>query len=102
MNIMKKINQLNFNIMNIKEILSGHLKEVLNINEELYLKRVKTCEKCPLYSEKYGGYCNPKLWINPNTNQISEIEMLGWIKGCGCRIRAKARNKNNHCILNKW
>ena len=60
------------------------------------------CKECPLYSEKYGGYCDPKLWINPRTGQVSDVEMVGWVKGCGCRLMAKTRNKNNHCVLNKW
>lgn len=88
--------------MSIKDILSGHAKEFLNINEKLYLKRLEICKECPLYSEKYGGYCDPKLWINPRTGQVSDVEMVEWVKGCGCRLMAKTRNKNNHCVLNKW
>ena len=80
--------------MSIKDILSGHAKEFLNINEKLYLKRLEICKECPLYSEKYGGYCDPKLWINPRTGQVSDVEMVGWVKGCGCRLMAKTRNKN--------
>lgn len=88
--------------MKIGEILSGHVKELLDINEDLYLERVKICEKCPLYSDKFGGYCNPKLWINPDTNQTSDVEMLGWVKGCGCVIRHKAKNKDGKCPIRKW
>lgn len=87
---------------NIHDILKGHLNELLDINSDLYNERVKLCEQCPLYLNKYGGYCNPKIWYNPDTGQTSDIEMIGWVRGCGCRIRAKARLEDNHCVLNKW
>ena len=46
--------------------------------------------------------CDSSLWINPDTNETSDIPLYGWFRGCGCRLRAKARNKDNHCIINKW
>nr|DAT90374.1 MAG TPA: hypothetical protein [Caudoviricetes sp.] len=86
----------------IADIVKGHIREAFNINEDLRSARIQICKKCPLYSPDFGGYCNSKLWLNPRTNQISDIEMLGWIRGCGCRLEAKTRNPNNHCNAGKW
>ena len=92
--------------MSIKDILSSkqdkQAREFLKIDEKLYQQRLKICEECPLYLDLYGGYCNPRLWINPRTGQVSDVEMVGWTKGCGCILRAKTRNKNNKCIIGKW
>lgn len=86
----------------IADILKGHAKELLNINENLAKERMAICKKCPLYLPELGGLCNPKLWLNPETNQTSDIPMFGWIKGCGCRLEAKTRNEHNHCSAYKW
>lgn len=86
----------------LSDIVGGHVKEVLNVNEDLYLERIKICKTCPLYSDSLGGMCNGSLWINPDTEEISDIPLFGWVKGCGCRLKAKARNRDNNCVINKW
>ena len=86
----------------ISDIVGGHVKEFLELNEDLYLERIKICKQCPLYLDKLGGMCDSSLWINPDTNETSDIPLYGWFRGCGCRLRAKARNKDNQCIINKW
>ena len=85
------------------DILKGHTKNILNIDEELMKQRLKICEKCPLYIKTvYGWVCDSSRYINPETEETSELDLYGWVKGCGCVIKAKARLKDNHCIINKW
>lgn len=69
---------------------------VQNIEE-----RLKICKECPIYSP-IAGRCNSKLWINPNTNDVSTHAKAGYIRGCNCLIKIKAKNSNNHCIAGKW
>ena len=69
---------------------------VQNIEE-----RKKICEQCPIYSPS-RGVCNPKLWLNPNTGDVSTSAKAGYIKGCGCHVLIKMRTLTNHCIAGKW
>ena len=69
---------------------------VQNIEE-----RKKICEECPIYSPS-RGLCNPKLWLNPDTGEVSTSAKAGYIKGCGCHILIKMRTLTNHCIAGKW
>ena len=69
---------------------------VQNLNE-----RKKICESCPIF-EPVKGLCNPKLWLNPNTNEVSTGPRSGYIRGCGCHIFIKMRNLTNHCVAGKW
>jgi len=67
----------------------------LSINE-----RIEICKKCPIYS--VDGRCNSKLWLNPNTNEVSVYSKPGFVRGCNCIIQVKAKNLNNHCVAGKW
>ena len=64
-------------------------------------QRKKICEECGIFNPS-TELCNPKLWINPETNEVSIHPKTGYIKGCGCHITIKMRNLNNHCIAGKW
>lgn len=88
--------------MNILDIANGHIKELLNLNQDISNNRLKICYSCPLYSKKYGGLCNNKLWMNPNTGDVSTEKKIGYKNGCGCRTLAKTRLVNAQCPLNKW
>ena len=88
--------------MNVFDIANGHVKEVLNLNQDLSQNRLKICYSCPLYSSKFGGMCNNKLWLNVNTGDVSSIQKPGYKRGCGCRLQAKTRLPNAVCPLNKW
>ena len=66
----------------------------LNIKERLAI-----CKECPIYT---NDRCNAKLWINPDTDEISTYARTGFIRGCNCIMSVKARNLNNHCIAGKW
>lgn len=69
---------------------------VLSIDE-----KIKICEECPIYSPA-RAICNPKLYLNPDNNDVRTTPKNGYIKGCGCAIKIKARNPHNHCIAGKW
>lgn len=69
---------------------------VSNIDE-----RMEICRKCPIYSSA-RGICNPKLYLNPETNDISIAPKPGYIRGCGCFIKFKMKNPHLHCVAGKW
>lgn len=91
-------------MINLKDIAKGHILEVFNLEEDLSNVRMNICKKCPLYtiSELLGPLCNSKLYLNVDTNKTSELPREGYKNGCGCRLEAKTRLKDNHCPLNKW
>ena len=64
-------------------------------------ERLQICSECPIYNAS-KSMCNPLLWINPKTNEISARAKSGYIKGCGCLIKVKAKNPLSHCIAGKW
>jgi len=68
----------------------------LNIDE-----RKKICEECPIFSPA-RGICNPSLWLNPDTNEVSTSAKAGFIRGCNCHVYIKMRNPRNHCVAGKW
>jgi hypothetical protein len=63
-------------------------------------ERLAICKKCPIFT--LDGRCNSKLWLNPNTDEVSTHAKIGYVRGCNCIIKVKARNFNNHCIAGKW
>lgn len=90
--------------MGIGKIVEGHAKEAFGINEELKDKRLSICRNCPLYTETglIGPMCSPYLYVNPETEDVSTRFKTGYIRGCGCRLNAKARLKDAKCPLDKW
>ena len=64
-------------------------------------ERMGICKKCPIYAPN-NGTCDSNLWINPDTNEVSKNAKYGYIRGCGCNLNYKTRNKTNHCIAGKW
>lgn len=67
-------------------------------------RRLEICKKCPIYKEDpfYGPVCNRMKWISENGENSSAIKLPGYKRGCGCRLRWKTLNINNHCIVKKW
>ena len=88
--------------MNVLDIVEGHVKSVLNLEEELSKSRLRICYSCPLYSNKLSGICNSKLWLNPNTGDVSTIKKSGYVRGCSCVLSAKTRLTNAKCPAGKW
>ena len=88
--------------MNVIDIVTGHTKELLNLGEDLSKNRLRICYSCPLYSNKLGGICNSKLWLNVNTGDVSTTAKSGYKRGCGCRLSAKTRLAQAKCPAGKW
>lgn len=60
--------------MQIGQIVKGHVNEVLGLNKDISEERLNICYSCPIYSPKFGGLCNNRLWLNPNTGDVSTTE----------------------------
>lgn len=88
--------------MNIGRIVEGHVNEMLGLNINLAEARMKICKKCPLYSSRLGGICNPHLYLNPSNGDVSTEKKDGYVKGCSCRLSAKTTLVNEHCPADKW
>ena len=88
--------------MNVGQIVTGHVSEMLGLNTDISKNRLDICKQCPLFLNQIGGICNPRLWLDPKTDDVSSIELNGYVKGCGCRLKAKTRLTNAICIANKW
>ena len=88
--------------MNILDIANGHVKELLNKNEDISKIRLQICYRCPLYSTKLGGVCNSRLWLNVNTGDVSTVKKPGYVNGCSCRLNSKTRLPHAKCPAGKW
>ena len=89
----------------VKNIITGHVNEFLGNKEALAKPRRAICLKCPLYHiNTFWGWaeCNSKLYLNPNTGDVSLQEKPGYKHGCGCRIEAKITVPSEKCPLGKW
>lgn len=89
----------------IKNIIEGHVNELLDVNSQIAAPRLKICKRCGLYHQNtFMGWmeCNSKLWLNPETNDTSIDAKDGYVKGCGCRILAKIRVAAESCPAGKW
>lgn len=88
--------------MEVGNIVKGHINEMLGLNKDLSEERLSICKECPIYSPKFGGVCNNSLWINPENENVSVFEKDGYVRGCGCRLKAKTALPDAKCIINKW
>ncbi len=89
-------------MIQIGNIIQGHFNELLGKNEKLSQERLQICYSCALYSPRLGGVCNNKLWLNPNTGDVSTTKKEGYINGCSCRLNSKTRLVNAKCPVGKW
>ena len=64
-------------------------------------KRLEICKKCPIYAQA-RGICNSALWINPKTDETSDVPKAGYVKGCGCAIFYKVQSSSAKCVAGKW
>lgn len=89
---------------NINQIVKGTINNILSKEENLYKKRITICKKCKLLTQTkiFGEVCNSKIYLNPNTDEISSEPKLGFKRGCGCVIGSKTRVRESHCPLGKW
>jgi len=71
--------------------------------EDFAKERMAICEKCAIIKHTdLGPKCDGLKWLNSTTNEASFFAKPGWIKGCGCMLRYKTANLNNHCPAKKW
>lgn len=89
--------------MSVRQIAEGFYNNLVKKEEDLHKKRIDICKKCPLWKidSVWGPICNPSLYINEN-NEISNKNIIGYIKGCGCVLNSKTRVPDSKCIINKW
>lgn len=90
--------------MEIGQIITGHVNELLGLNKDISEERIKICKQCPLmyYSSTLGWICNRNLYVNPDTNDVSLTKKDNYYRGCGCRIKAKTTLNNATCPAHKW
>ena len=88
--------------MEVRNIIKGHVNEVLGLNVDLKEKRLEICHKCPLFKDILGGLCNSELYLNPKTGDVSREQKDGYYRGCGCRLQAKATLVTASCPIKKW
>ena len=88
--------------MEIGNIVKGHINEALQLNKDISAGRLQICYSCPLYSTKFGGLCNNRLWLNIETGDVSMVRKPGYQNGCGCKLNYKVSNLNSTCPVGKW
>lgn len=89
-------------MINPLQIIKGITNDVLGINEAMSETRMRICKTCPLYSNSLGGICNNKLWIDPETEDISFEKQPGYKRGCGCVLSFKTSVASEKCPIGKW
>lgn len=67
-------------------------------------ERLAICKHCKLrkIDSKLGEMCDSNKWLNPKTDELSDIKKEGFYNGCGCIIRMKVQDPYNTCPLRKW
>lgn len=89
---------------NAIDILQGHLNEVLKREEDLSQSRLEICKSCPgcKITTLFGPVCDSSKYMSPDGQEWDIKYHQGWVRLCGCRLKAKTRLKNAHCPVNKW
>jgi hypothetical protein len=64
-------------------------------------ERKQICLKCPICDIE-NFICNAKLYLNPDTNDVSITPKTGYIKGCGCFLANKIKRPTSKCPAGKW
>ena len=86
----------------IKDIVEGHINELLGNHKEISEKRLAICNACPICKSTIAGpICDPEKWINKQ-DETSLESKVGYTKGCGCRLSAKTALHHARCIIGKW
>lgn len=90
--------------MPITDIVEGFYNSATNKKQDLYETRIQVCKSCKLYIKDkiFGARCNSKLFLDPKTDEVSKTRKSGFIRGCGCVLKAKCRVKQSKCPLRKW
>lgn len=86
----------------VRNMVEGYTNLALGRNEGMSDMRMKVCRRCPLFKDTAGGICNPRLWLNPETDEVKTVKAPGFYKGCGCVLVSKTRAAAAHCPAKKW
>lgn len=89
-------------MINPVPILEGAKNAFFGFNKQMSEARLQICERCPIYSPRFGGICNSKLFLDPNTGDVSIEERDGYIEGCGCSLKLKTTVASEECPAGKW
>lgn len=72
-----------------------------SIKDSTIEERKEICEACPIFDEKKKR-CNPNLYVNPITDEVSDTYRVGYVKGCGCNLMFKWKSLLASCPAGKW
>lgn len=71
--------------------------------EDFIKERIEICRNCPIMRMTEDGMkCDERKYISPDGTKASFFKKDGWVRGCGCICRIKARTFSNHCVAKKW
>lgn len=65
------------------------------------MSRFMICKQCGIYDQD-RKICNGDLYVNPENNDVSIKNKIGYFKGCGCYIPRKVLNNDAKCPAGKW
>ena len=88
--------------INTRDIIKGHVNELLGRERDLSERRMKICRSCPLFTDIMGGICDSKKCVDKTTHKIQHAPGENTICGCSCRMASKSTLKNAKCVLDKW
>lgn len=90
--------------MSIGQIAEGFYNNVFDKEGDLLEERMKICKQCKLFKQDsvFGEVCNARLYLNPITDETSKLPKEGFLRGCGCVLKAKTRVKYSKCPVGKW
>lgn len=89
-------------MINPINIAEGFGRALIGSNKDISEARMKICRKCPIFNPNSGGICNKRLWFNPDNGDVSLEKKAGYIRGCGCFLKAKTTVASESCPANKW
>lgn len=66
-------------------------------------ERMAICKKCAMMTNDptWGPTCDSTKFLNPETNESSKFPHVGWVRGCGCRMKWKVKSPSAHCVAKK-
>lgn len=90
--------------MAIGQIIAGTYDNLVGNNQSLYEQRMEICRGCKLLKidNILGEVCNSRLYLNPDTDEVSKTKMDGFYRGCGCILGSKTRRPGARCPAKKW
>jgi hypothetical protein len=88
--------------INTRDVIKGHVNELLGRERDLSETRMRICRSCPLFTDIMGGICDSKKCVDKTTNKLQYAPGENTICGCSCRLEAKSRLKKAKCVLDKW